>query len=317
MQQDVPSGASENPESHAQDQAQPETPVKIQQTEPDNTLELAATAIGGIITIIGGVFDTSGHNILALWTFFIALCCGIFAFGSFLYERTLLPSFLQSAPRKWIAIVFVAFALFFKFLHSDISKQSDDNSKKDTNQARWSKTTEGQLADLKASVRDTQQALADQQRQRHLTPEQSKAIKEAIAPYAGQTVSVCYPVGDAEASRYAREFERVFQDAGWVCGKFKGYYFAADFENVITAISKDRDPTINPKPKALYPLTKVLMELGLSDNRGLDPLEKANLVGGITVDEISLRVGVKTIPSHEAAIHDPPPPAGSQESGRD
>jgi hypothetical protein len=157
---------------------------------------------------------------------------------------------------------------------------------------------QSQLDKLGLSVSDTHRRLAEQQRRRRLTDAQRTAIKQAIAEFAGQKIKIFYPMNDAEASQYAGEFAEVFSQAGWECDGIRGGFFAADFDNVIAVASKSlvKEKGEVIPPKSLYPLVKVLMELGLSDNAGRNPLMQINLIDAVEESELGFRVGPKLPP---------------------
>jgi hypothetical protein len=162
---------------------------------------------------------------------------------------------------------------------------------------------QSQLDKLGLSVADTQRRMAEQQRRRRLTDAQKSAIKQAIAPYSGQKIKILYPMNDGEASQYAQDFAAVFRDAGWQCDDIRGWFFATEFDNVVVAASNKLPAPVKP-PKAIFPLVKVLMELGLTKNRGIDPLRMVNQSNDVEEDELLLRVEEKLPPDE--------PRAGSQ-----
>jgi hypothetical protein len=157
----------------------------------------------------------------------------------------------------------------------------------------------GKNEQLQESLTEARAQIAEMQRQRRLTPEQKRAIKEAIAPFAGQKVVVEYPMNDAEASQYAGDFAAAFREAGWDCKGVQGGFFPYDFANTVPVASK-KEPQDSKggmiPPKAFYPLVRVLMDLKLSDNRGMDPAKQANQIDGIAPGEIGLRVSAKMPP---------------------
>lgn len=124
--------------------------------------------------------------------------------------------------------------------------------------------------------------------------EEKTAIKVAAAPFAGQTVKIFYPMNDAEASQYAGDFATVLIDAGWKC-EVRGWFYPYEGENVTVAMCKPKDGDASGAvpPKALRPLVKALMGLGISKNRGLDPETQANTLDDIEPGEIGMRVAAK------------------------
>ncbi len=110
MEQD-PGNGGEDAKREPKDEAKPEPEIKIVPAEPDNTQEIIAAAVGGILTVVAGVFEVADHRIVALWTFFASLCSYIYSFGSYLHDRRLLwPACVLRSPKRSIAMIFAALA---------------------------------------------------------------------------------------------------------------------------------------------------------------------------------------------------------------
>jgi hypothetical protein len=120
---------------------------------------------------------------------------------------------------------------------------------------------------------------------RSLSPSQRQAIKEAIAPHAGQKVRVLSLLYDTEATRYAQDFVSVFNEAGWECGPIENSLINPEIYNVRVYV---KETARENAPPAAFVLQAFLIELGLTKDDGL--LHFADRLGD---GEISLMIGAK------------------------
>jgi len=238
----------------------------------DHPLAVIALFIGGIF--LASITSFPGGNPKQLW---------YFAFG------------------LWVVLGAIIWWVFGGIIARMQGRELLTNQEIQEREETYRTGIQSQLDSLDDRVGETQRRVAEQQRRRRLTASQKEAIKSALAPYSGQKILVFYPLGDAEASQYAWDFGAVFREAGLHCPPedIRGTFFPADFENVIAAASKPHADTAKEKfvpPDVLAPLVKVLMDLGLSDNRGLDPKKEVNLLEDVKAGEVGLRVGTKLPP---------------------
>jgi hypothetical protein len=283
---DVPGDAGQDSEKKPNDETKPKATEKNSEPEADNTAEIIGTAVGGILTALAGIVGVAGLSLWALWFGFFALCCYLVSFGSWLHEHSGLPA----RPLRFVtALLLLALLTLCVYLHGVIRAHDAEEARKDS-----------QLNAVEKSAADTARRIAEQQRRRRLTEPQKAEIKEAIAPYAGQKIKILYPMNDGEASQYAQDFAAVFRDAGWKCDDIRGWFFATEFDNVLVAASNKLPAPVRP-PKATSSLVSVLMKLGLTKNRGMDPLRMVNQSNDIAEDELLLRVEAKMPPEEPAA----------------
>jgi hypothetical protein len=153
------------------------------------------------------------------------------------------------------------------------------------------KRIEKELTEAREQVADTQRLIAEQQRQRHLTADQKASLEEFAAKFVGQKILVTYPVGDAEAGRYAGEFAELLQKARWDVHLMSN--MNSDFSGMFAICSHTVMSGVKP-PGSYYQLVETLLDLGLSDNRGQDPAKGGvNYADSIDEGGIGIRIGTK------------------------
>ncbi|HZC98389.1 MAG TPA: hypothetical protein VE267_20120, partial [Bradyrhizobium sp.] len=147
-----------------------------------------------------------------------------------------------------------------------------------------------QLNEAKRAAADAAKRAAEveaKQADRKLTDAQRATILEAIEPYPGQRVTLVVPLGDADAYRYAKQFEHIFKEAKWEItggGIAQDVYTEPVPHGIFTAISKALGD-VHKAPIGAGTFMKALIELGLTKEGFSAP--------DVPDDNLFMRVGPK------------------------
>lgn len=87
---------------------------------PDDIDKLAAT-VGGLLLIVASVVGLTDHKFVALWLFFLAMCCGTISLVAFFHERRLIGVFYLH-PFIATSTTIVALAICFCLVHLKFSE---------------------------------------------------------------------------------------------------------------------------------------------------------------------------------------------------
>lgn len=170
---------------------------------------------------------------------------------------------------------------------------------------KYRKGIQDRLNELETTVSDAKSQIAGM-RARTLSDGERQAIKEAIAPFAGNKLVINCHLWNFEGMRYAQEFLELFKEAGWDCEPIQNIIVPFDFDNARLGIGTgEEEPTEVHKrgiaPDAFFPLYKTLERLGIIESNGQFIWRK-----GVTKNAIVLEIG--THPGE----HLPIPPENAQ-----
>jgi len=157
-----------------------------------------------------------------------------------------------------------------------------------TNKSHQAET--GALQKQLSQATDKVEKLERDQAPRQLSEEQKKVIIAAISPYPGQDVDLVSVMGDAEAYKYAMDFDEIFKAVKWNVqggGISQAVYTGGVVVGVTVSISKDHGER-DTAPTGAGHLMMALIQLGIIKEGFSDQ----SIVG----DNVQVRIGRKVIP---------------------